>query len=159
MIVDMLLRDWDLKAELIAPCGMNCNVCSNYLAFVHDTKAKGVKLPYCAGCRPRDKQCAFVKKKCNKILNHHVAFCYECTEFPCELITNLAKGYEARYRMNMVENLRYIHEYGMTTFLESERTKWKCSQCGAVICCHNGICYTCNLERMKTKKKRYRWED
>lgn len=148
-----------MKAELIAPCGMNCNVCSNYLALVNDTKAKGVKLPYCTGCRPRDKQCAFVKKKCNKVLHHQVEFCYECTEFPCELITKLAKRYEARYRMNMVDNLQYIQEHGIATFLESERKKWKCPQCGAVICYHNGICYTCDLERMKTKKKRYRWED
>jgi hypothetical protein len=148
-----------MKAELIAPCGMNCNVCSNYLALVNDTKARGVKLPYCIGCRPRDKQCAFVKKKCTKVLNRHVEFCYECPEFPCELITKLAKGYEAHYRMNMVDNLQYIQEHGITAFLESERKKWNCPQCGAVICCHKGICYTCDLERMKTKKQRYRWKD
>lgn len=148
-----------MKAELIAPCGMNCNVCSNHLALVNDTKAKGVKLPYCTGCRPRNKQCAFVKKKCDKVLKHHVEFCYECTEFPCERITKLAKGYESRYRMSMVNNLQYIQEHGITAFLESEREKWKCPQCGAVICCHNGICYTCDLQRMKTKKQRYRWED
>jgi len=148
-----------MKAELIAPCGMNCNVCSNYLALVNDTKAKGVKLPYCTGCRPRDKQCSFVKKKCNKVLNHHVEFCYECSEFPCELITKLARGYESRYRMNMVDNLQYIQAHGITAFLASEREKWNCPQCGTVICCHNGVCYTCDLERMKTKKQRYRWED
>ncbi len=25
-----------MKSELIAPCGMNCIVCSNYLALVND---------------------------------------------------------------------------------------------------------------------------
>ena len=148
-----------LKAELIAPCGMNCNVCSHYLAFVNDAKAKGVKLPYCIGCRQRDKKCSFVKKKCKKILNHKVEFCYECNGFPCELIVKLGKKYEERYHMNMVDNLSYIKEQGMTQFLEAEKKKWECSKCGETICCHNGICYSCDLEKMKIKKKRYRWEE
>jgi len=148
-----------LKVELIAPCGMNCNVCSNYLALQNDAKAKGVKLPYCKGCRPRDKKCAFLKKKCEKVLNHEVEFCHECSEFPCELLKNLTKKYEEHYRMNMVDNLRYIKEHGLAKFLETEEKKWECPNCGEVICCHNGICYNCDLEKMKTKKKRYRWED
>ena len=138
---------------------MNCNVCSNYLALENDTKTKGVKLPYCKGCRPRDKKCAFVKKKCDKVLNHEVEFCYDCSEFPCELISNLAAKYEERYRMNMVDNLRFIKENGIAKFLETEEKKWECPNCGEVICCHNGICYSCDLETMKTKKKRYRWEE
>ena len=138
---------------------MNCNVCSNYLALKNDTKAKGVKLPYCIGCRQRDKQCSFVKKKCKKLLNHKVEFCYECNEFPCELIIKIGKGYEELYRMNIVDNLKYIKENGMNKFLKSEEKKWMCSMCGETICCHNGICYSCDLEKMKTKKKRYRWED
>jgi hypothetical protein len=148
-----------LKTELIASCGMNCNVCSNYLAFVNDTKARGVKLPYCIGCRQRDKKCSFVKKKCKKILNHKVEFCYECNEFPCELIVKLGKKYEERYHMNMVDNLSYIKEQGMAQFIEAEKKKWECSKCGETICCHNGICYSCDLEKMKNKKKRYRWEE
>ena len=149
-----------MKVQLIAPCGMNCNVCSNYLALENDTKSKGVKLPYCEGCRLRDKKCSFVKKKCKKVLNHKVEFCYECNEFPCELFKKAVfKKYETLYRMNMVENLQYIRDYGLAKFLEAEKKKWECPNCGKTICCHNGICYNCNLEKMKTNKKRYRWED
>jgi len=149
-----------LKAELIAPCGMNCNLCSNYLALQNDVKAKGVKLPYCNGCRLQNKKCSFIKKKCKKVLYNKVDFCYECNEFPCELFKQLVfKKYETLYRMNMVENLQYMKEYGLAKFLEAEKKKWECPNCGKTICCHNGICYYCNLEKMKTKKKRYRWED
>ena len=147
-----------LRKELIAPCGMNCNVCSNYLALENDTKAKGVKLPYCIGCRLRDKKCSFVKKKCEKLLHNKIDFCYECSEFPCDLIIKLGKRYEERYHMNMVDNLKYIKEHGMEKFLEVEKKKWECSKCGKTICCHNGVCYSCDLEKMKTKKKNYRWE-
>ena len=147
-----------MKPELIAPCGMNCNVCSNYLALKNDTKNRGVKLPYCIGCRPRNKKCSFVKKKCSRLLNDEINFCYECEEFPCELLAKLSKGYE-KYRISMIENLQYIKEHGLEKFLESERKKWECSKCGKTICCHNGLCYSCELEKMKTKKKRYQWED
>ena len=54
----------------------------------------------------------------------------------------------------MVDNLKYIKKKGMKKFLESEEKKWKCVNCGETICCHNGICYSCNLDKMKTKKKR-----
>lgn len=148
-----------MKSELIAPCGMNCNVCSNYLALVNDTKAKGIKLPYCKGCRLQDKKCSFIKRKCKKILNHKVDFCYECDSFPCEALTKLGNSYELNYKMNMVDNLNLIKNKGMQAFLESEKKKWKCPKCGKIICCHNGICYSCNLEKMRNKKKRYRWEE
>jgi hypothetical protein len=61
--------------------------------------------------------------------------------------------------MNMVDNLRYIKEHGLAKFLTAEKKKWECPRCGGVICCHNGLCYSCDLEKMKIKKKRYRWED
>ena len=148
-----------MNDELIAPCGMNCAICSNYLALKNDVRAKGVKLPYCKGCRPRNKQCSFVKKKCEKLLNNVVHFCYECTEFPCELIKKITKGYSLHYKVNMVENLSFIKEHGLDKFLENQKEKWRCPDCGELICCHNGICYSCGLEKLKNKKKKYRWED
>ena len=36
-----------MREELIAPCGMDCNVCSGYLALKHDVREKGVRIPYC----------------------------------------------------------------------------------------------------------------
>jgi hypothetical protein len=32
-------------------------------------------------------------------------------------------------------------------------------QCGAVLCCHNGICYNCSVGRLQKRKKLYRWDD
>ena len=147
-----------MNDQLIAPCGMNCAICSNYLALKNDVRAKGVKLPYCKGCRPRNKQCSFVKKKCSKLLKGSLTFCFECENFPCELLFKLSKGYE-KYKINMVDNLYYIKQNGLEAFLEKEKKKWECPKCKKTICCHNGVCYFCNLQKMKTKKKRYQWED
>ncbi len=148
-----------MKEELIAPCGMNCALCSSYLAREYDIKSRGVKMPYCAGCRPRGKQCAFLKKSCRLLMNGDVKYCYECPDFPCRRLQTIDKRYSARYRMSMVSNLNYIKEHGLPAFFEAEEKKWRCSRCGGVICCHNGLCFKCDLDALKTRKQVYRWED
>jgi hypothetical protein len=148
-----------MEEVLIAPCGMNCAVCSAYLAMKHDLKKSGIMRMYCAGCRPRGKNCAFMKKSCDRLGNGLVKYCYECPDFPCPRLKRLDKRYRTFYRMSMVENLEYIKENGVKKFLEREEAKWRCPECGGVVCCHNGICFSCGLEKLKNKKRRYRWED
>jgi hypothetical protein len=144
--------------ELVAPCGMNCAICSGYLALKHEVKTKGVRMPYCKGCRPRGKICAFLKKKCELLLNNKVRFCYECKNFPCDRLLHLDKRYRTYFRMSMVENLKTTKEEGIQEFLKMEEEKWECPECGGVICCHNGICFSCSLDKLKEKEKLYRWE-
>ena len=148
-----------ISEELVAPCGMNCGICSGYLGLRRDVKDAGIRMPYCTGCRPRDKQCAFLKKRCDLLLNNGVEYCYECEDFPCTRLQHLDKRYRTFYRMSMIENLEYIKKKGIKEFLAREKEKWKCPKCGAIICCHNGICFNCGLDRLREKKKLYRWED
>src|SRR5665647_7617 len=79
--------------ELISPCGMNCSVCSRYLARKCDVNQKGLSIPYCAGCRPRDEKCAF-QKRCDLLRKNKVRFCYECSSFPCGNLDRI----DARYQ-------------------------------------------------------------
>ena len=148
-----------MKEELIAPCGMNCAICSGYLAYKHDIKNKGIRMPYCTGCRPRDKQCAFLKKRCELLITGKVEYCYKCSNFPCENLSHIDKRYRNHYKMSMIENLECIRDSGIDRLLVNEEEKWKCPQCGGVICCHNGICYDCGLDILRKKKTFYRWDD
>jgi hypothetical protein len=147
------------KQELVAPCGMDCNVCSGYLALQYDVKNQGILISYCKGCRPRDKKCAFLKKKCKHLINHTVQYCYECPEYPCEHLRNIDTRYQTLFRMSLLENLTNIKENGIENFIEKQEEKWRCPTCGGVICCHNGLCFQCDNERLRNKKKKYRWED
>lgn len=147
-----------MNEELIAPCGMNCAICSGYLAYKNDVKSKGIRMPYCLGCRPRDKKCAFLKKRCSLLLNGKVQYCYECSDCPCEKLKHIDKRYSSLYRMSMIENLEFIANNGITRFLEQEEQRWKCPDCGGVISCHNGICFNCGLETLKNKSNLYRWD-
>ena len=67
------------KQELIAPCGMNCGICIGFFGYtVNGRKRKKI----CEGCRVRNKNCAFIKKQCKKLLKKEIEYCFECKDFP-----------------------------------------------------------------------------
>lgn len=137
-----------MEQDLIAPCGMNCALCSSYLAMKNDVKSKGVKMPYCQGCRPRGKQCAFIKKRCSLLMEGKVEHCFECDDFPCRNLEHLDKRYRTNFSMSMIANLEMIRDKGIEEFLKDQHDKWKCSKCHQMICCHNGLCFICDLSQL-----------
>ncbi|MBN1566296.1 MAG: DUF3795 domain-containing protein [Acidobacteria bacterium] len=145
-----------MEEIMIAPCGMNCSVCVAYLAMKNDLKKKGFSRSYCAGCRPRGKNCAFMKKKCEKLGEGLIQFCYKCENFPCQRLKHLDKRYRTKYHLSMIENLNFIKANGMEKFLAREEAKWRCPQCGGTISCHVGLCLQCSLDTWKQNRK-YRW--
>lgn len=129
-----------MKEESIAVCGMNCRICLAYFGYTMSGKKR--KDP-CPGCRISDKSCAFIKKQCSKTLKEEVNYCFECEDFPCEILEKLDKRYRERYKMSMIDNLNFIKGNGMEKFLKIQEEKYRCTKCGAVICVHNGKCYVC----------------
>lgn len=135
----------NFNKELIAPCGMNCGICSGYLAYLNNIPRK--KIANCKGCRARNKQCAFLKKRCKddlKLLSGEVNFCFECSCFPCEILVHLDERYRKKYGMSMIENLREIKEKGIRNFIESQEKKYRCPKCGNFISIHNKKCFVCD---------------
>ncbi len=146
----------EMSEQLIAPCGMNCGLCIAHQAQKYDLDKKGFRRKNCQGCLPRGKNCMHMKDSCNKVGNGLIRFCYNCIDFPCKRLKALDKRYRTKYHMSMIKNLRSISEKGMKAFLESEAAKWRCSECGAAICCHNGLCLNCDLDKLRLNRK-YRW--
>ena len=138
------MRNNNTRKKLIAPCGMDCAVCSAYLAYSHNIPRKKGKISYCIGCRPRNKQCAFLKKNCILLRENRIEFCFECDAFPCERLQHIDTRYKTIYGMSLIENLNYIENNGLDQFLKRQRIKYKCSKCGDTICIHNKKCYTCD---------------
>jgi len=129
------------RTQLIAPCGMNCGTCIAFFGFTMSGKKR--KHP-CTGCWSRERPCAFIKKKCNKLRNNKLQYCFECTDFPCVTLKTLDKRYTEKYGLSVVENLEYIQKNGIKEFLKYEQERWQCPICGGLICVHNKKCYTCN---------------
>lgn len=131
------------RKELIAPCGMDCGICSHYLAYSHNfPKRKGI--PQCIGCRERNKLCAFIKKDCGLLRKNKINFCFVCDTFPCQNLKRMDKKYTDRYGMSFVDNLVFIKEKGLNKFLPRQKRKYTCSQCGDTVCIHNKKCYACD---------------
>ena len=123
---------------LIAPCGMNCGICMGYLR----------KKNACPGCRELEPTAPIscvrcIIRNCETIKTNQSGFCYECPKYPCKRLKALDKRYRTRYGMSMLGNLEFIHEHGLSAFVEKEADRWRCPQCGGVICVHRGYCFTC----------------
>jgi hypothetical protein len=126
------------KFSLVAPCGMNCEICRAYLR----EKNK------CPGCRGVDTNKSVTRvrckiKNCEVLKNENAKFCFECGNFPCENLKHLDYRYRTKYNMSMIENLENINNFGIKKFLKNEDVRWTCSECGGTICVHTGYCYSC----------------
>ena len=132
-----------IKAELIAPCGMNCAIC---MAFLLRKKNK------CPGCNGNNKNkpinCARCRiKNCANLQKNHSKFCFECEKFPCSRMKQLDKRYRTKYGMSMIENLENIKKMGIREFIKNEKIRWTCSECGGIICVHRGFCSHCGKKK------------
>jgi catechol 2,3-dioxygenase-like lactoylglutathione lyase family enzyme len=140
--IDSVKND-NFSKDLIAACGMNCRICISYFGYTTSGKKRKMK---CIGCKPRDKSCAFLKKYCKKLTKKELDYCYECSDFPCKYLEKLDEVYRGRYNMSMIKNLKDIQNDGIEKFLERQQVKYKCQECGGVICVHNGKCYSCGKQ-------------
>jgi hypothetical protein len=136
-------RSNPISVKLIAPCGMNCAICSRYLANVNNLKRS-----QCAGCRRRNERCAYLFEKCegiNHTLRGNAAFCFECSHYPCKQLNRMDDRYRNNYGMSMKDNLEYIRKRGISSFITEQYKKYHCSKCGGLISIHNRKCFKCDI--------------
>ena len=127
--------------QLIAPCGMNCAICSKYLSYVNNLKRS-----QCVGCRPRNKRCEYLFAKCSGANNDttgNAVFCFECDQYPCKEIQRMDNRYRKSYNMSVKDNLDYIKENGVENFINQQYRKHYCLKCGELISIHNRKCFKC----------------
>ena len=109
-----------MKSKLIAPCGMNCNLCIAYLR----EKNK------CPGCNFQGKPNSDYLRKCTikncKIIKEKSwNYCSpKCEKFPCLRLKNLDKRYRTKYDFSMINNLKIIEEKGIKDFIETQKKKY-----------------------------------
>jgi hypothetical protein len=132
-----------MKRDLIAPCEMNCEICVGHIR----EKNK------CHGCREIDayessygRKCTI--RSCQILKNGNWDFCSDkCEKYPCSRLKNLDKRYRTKYGMSMIENLGNIRNLGIEKFIESEQSRWKCPECGKLLCVHRISCLSCGANR------------
>ncbi len=125
-----------MEKAMIAPCGVNCSVCSAHL---------NIKLP-CPGCRAPQEQ--ITRKSCRNCAKKSCAFdqdlqwCFECARFPCAGIKDLSRRYTSKYGVDLVQNGLDARS-DMDSFLEAQRMKFTCRACGGAINRHRKYCSEC----------------
>jgi hypothetical protein len=131
-----------LEASLIAPCGMDCGVCSAHLRDRNRCAGCGAddaqKVPHCTTCAIR---------VCDRRATAPAGYCSECEAFPCRRLKQMDVRYRTKYGMSVIGNLERIRDDGLEAFVESERERWTCPGCGAVICVHKPLCIYCGRAR------------
>ena len=128
--------------NMIAPCGMNCELCIGH-------KREKNK---CPGCREIDaykssygRECYI--RSCQILKNNNWQYCtVKCEKYPCTRLKNIDKRYRTKYGMSMIENLGNIEKFGIEKFVESEQIRWKCRECGEIICVHRTSCLKCGTK-------------
>ena len=134
-----------IPTNLIAPCGMNCRLC---LGFTREINS-------CPGCRLIDQQgskkseyrnrCRI--RNCEFITSGKIKYCNaSCGKFPCDRLKQLDKRYRTKYGMSMIDNLKMINEVGIRNFIQNEKLKWSCPECGEMICVHKPTCLSCGYK-------------
>ena len=119
-----------MKPKLIAPCGMNCNLCSAYLRDKNR----------CLGCRAKDKEKSNYCKscfvtRCEIRKDNNLKYCSKkCEKYPCKRIKSLDKRYISKYGMSMIENLDFIQKKGIRMFIDNEKKRWV--KGGKIYCVH-----------------------
>ncbi len=132
------MKSQHLEPNLIAPCGMNCEICLAYLR----EKNK------CSGClttgKNKARHCSTcVIRNCEKLSETESGYCYDCLTYPCRRLKNLDKRYGTNYHMSMLENLDNMKRLGLEKFMEQERSRWQCKRCGGQLCVHRPQCLSC----------------
>ncbi len=134
-----------IPTNLIAPCGMNCRLCWGYI------REKNT----CPGCRKIETQesqkskcrTTCIIRNCEQIAKGKIKYCSDdCNRFPCTRLKNLDKRYRAKYGMSMINNLKMIDEFGIRHFIQNEKEKWICPECGEMICVHRPTCLSCGYK-------------
>lgn len=123
------------RSTLIAPCGMNCTICS---AFLREKNR-------CPGCSSPDRM-HHVNCRIFSCTKRPGRYCQSCSEFPYRWILQIDKRYRTKYHMSMLDNLAMIKKDGIRAFVKSERARWTCKACGGTVDVHHYRCSSCGKE-------------
>ncbi len=133
-----------MKKEMVAPCGMNCSLCS----WVLDPSKPG-----CVGCRRRGRGCVHKKGLCPKLAGSEIKFCYLCAKFPCPSLLLIEQRYVRAHNYSFVENLNFIRQRGMPAFLKRESKRYACPSCGKLLTVHSDICPHCRQRHARRDRR------
>jgi len=146
-----------MKFNYDSYCGLYCGACpfltatqkgENNLKQLHekiskknknielrDLKCKGCKSQqhsiYCESCEIRE--CAEKRG---------IEYCYECSQYPCDFLKNFRND-DASHHSVIFKNLETIQMMGKNKWLENQKKRWQCDECGEEYTWYDKECQNC----------------
>lgn len=126
-----------------APCGIWCGSCPSFGKT-------------CNGCAPDDPQqdrkskwrcrlrvCCYEKQQLD--------YCMDCEQFPCpdhdkKLIRSHPEDPRFRYRHEIPDNFRKLRELGTERYIQYQRKRFTCPECGGPVYWYHYTCGRCKNE-------------
>jgi hypothetical protein len=111
---------------------------------------------HCSGCKTDDVfvNCGYCPiRPCAR--SKGVEFCIECIEFPCQIHHHIKMAADQipvlKHLKAIVKNQEYIKTHGIEKWLDDQKAKWKCPQCGTRFAWYTEECTSCkrDLKGMK----------
>ncbi len=143
-----------VNIKLLAPCGLCCGVCGIYYADKNNIEKLKQKLAQsyltepeqikCDGCSSDNKfvYCdSCLIREC--VLSKGLSGCHQCTEWPCEKVTNFPFPLAGEY---MLKSIPARRERTDKEWVEWEEHNWSCRECGTLAFRGARICGKCRKE-------------
>lgn len=116
------------RAKLIAPCGLDCGICTLYLCrddkqLADSLISQGISkeaLP-CDGCRAVEGRCPVINGKCATFEcadENGISFCSECNDFPCMKLAPAADKADILPHNTKLYKLCVIQRLGVEELIE-----------------------------------------
>jgi len=142
-------------------CGLYCGACDTMLANENGTVtslARSWKREpedlICYGCKS-----SRVAKWCEKCgirvcaIEKHVENCGDCTDFPCPRLQQFATDRSPHHHA-VIENSKEAKRTGIQGWLEQQRVRWTCPQCGTRFSWYKRKCATCGARLADCRTRR-----
>jgi hypothetical protein len=147
------------SGRFAAACGLYCGACRSRLAserkdsaVLEQTAQTVSKLlgktvtsddMYCEGCQSdirtiHCRSCAIRECAFSKGLTH----CSQCGDFPCKRLVEFNQDAYPHHH-EVLKNIERIREIGIDAWLEEQRARWHCPDCGSASCWYADTCPDC----------------
>jgi len=137
-------------------CGLYCGACPVLMANEREDEEWIAVTAEQWKCKPEDLHCRGCKTEVTAAFctncgmrvcarEKGLEFCSECTDYPCEMVTTFRND-NASHHSVIINNLERIKEIGGEKWLEEQKERWSCLQCGTRFGWYTEKCSKCDTE-------------
>ncbi len=134
-------------------CGLYCGACELLTHTRNGKNQNGAKGLICSGCKgdtPSKYTNGCDIRKCAH--GKGVDFCFECDDHPCQVINEFC-GSGDPHHSSILDNLKALKHIGLEEWLEQQRERWCCKNCGTPFSWYDENCDKCGASHYNSLKE------